>query len=535
MYIGHVIEDNGAHRATGNGVGHYFRAMEGQHMSGVDVVLHQILPGLTEVANTGEVCYREMDNKMFHYVLGKLASSAAHVEPKKCGRAMCEIFGAFGWAEDTELMKFLCDHMLVRGINYFVPHAFSPKENDTDCPPNFYNSGKNPQYKYFGMLMSYLNRMCSLTDGATHVPTCAVVYDAEASWATKDFVENKDICKLLYDAQLDYDIIPFDKLESIDNGGFINGEYYPVILLPYSAYYSDTNLKKLERLKRPIICVGEKCIDGFDTVEPSRLVEYMQQYRDISADGDTKYLRYSHYDRGGTQCYMLSNEGVKATDTTLSIRGFSGGYYTVWDAFENKAQSYYSETGKMSLTLYPNNLVVLFLNINFTNGKAIYLNAPDKEVYSPKLNWEIEVCKELELPSYKPYKATDCLKNITAPEEMPDFTGNIRYTASVNLEASLHTVIDLGRVGQTAEVKINGKHVGTRIFAPYRFDISEAVRSGENTVEITVANTCVHAQRDRFSRFLLIKPSGLLGPVLFYSGMAAQRDNTSEQDFSKRT
>ena len=68
MYIGHVIEDNGSHRTTGYGVGHYFRALEGQHMSGIDVVLHQILPGLTEVSNTGFVSYREMDNRMFHYI-----------------------------------------------------------------------------------------------------------------------------------------------------------------------------------------------------------------------------------------------------------------------------------------------------------------------------------------------------------------------------------------------------------------------------------------------------------------------------------
>ena len=63
---------------------------------------------------------------------------------------MCEIFGAYGWAEGVKTMKYLLDHMLVRGINYFVPHAFSPKVDDADCPPSFYNGGKNPLYKHFG-------------------------------------------------------------------------------------------------------------------------------------------------------------------------------------------------------------------------------------------------------------------------------------------------------------------------------------------------------------------------------------------------
>lgn len=513
MYIGHVIEDNSAHRATGYGAGHYFRALAGQHMSGVDIVLHQILPGLTEVANTGHVSYLEMDNKLFHYIVGKLGSSAAHIDPLKKGRAMCEIFGAFGWAEDTEFMKFLVDHFLVRGINYFVPHAFSPKENDTDCPPNFYNTGKNPQYKYFGMLMNYMNRMCALTDGAIHVPTCAVVYDAEASWATKDFTDNRDICKALYDAQLDYDLVPFDRLDDISEDGYINGEYYPVILLPYSSYYSATNLKKLERLKDRVRCVGEQGIDGFGCVGLDRLVEYMEKYRDITVSGDTEYLRYSHYDRKGEQCYLLSTEGVKKAFVTLQVCGFAGGEYLVWDAFENKAERRYSEDGTISLTLYPNNLLVLIIGSELATNHGRLIYQVDDATYALRAEWNVELCRECELPNYTPYKTMTDLRSITAPDELPDFTGNIRYTASVTLDPAKHTVLDLGLVGQTAEVRLNGKYVGTRIFAPYRFDISKAAREGENMIEITVTNTCVYEQRDKFSRFMLIKPSGLLGPV----------------------
>lgn len=516
MYIGHVIEDNGAHRTTGVGAGHYFRALEGQHMSGIDVVLHQIIPGLTDVSNTGYVSYREMDNRMFHYILGKLGSSAAHTEPQKRRRAMCEIFGAFGWAEDTELMKGLADHFLVRGINYFVPHAFSPKENDTDCPPNFYNTGKNPQYKYFGMLMRYMNRMCALTDGAIHVPTCAVLYDAEASWATKDYTDNKDVCKALCDAQLDYDIIPFDRLDDISDDGYICGEFYPVILLPYSAYYSEKNLNKLKRLRERIVCVGEQGIDGYRSVGLEELVGYMEAYRDVTVGGESKYVRYSHYDRGGEQCYMLSAEGLKKASVTLRPSGFSGGEYLVWDAFENRAELRRSEDGEIPLVLYPNNLLVLLIGADLPVGAERLIREPEGEGCELNAEWTVEYCTESELPDYKPYKTVTELKSITDPNEMPDFTGNVRYTATVTLDPTRHRLLDLGTVGQTARVRLNGKEVGVRIFAPYRFDLSEAIREGENTLEITVANTCVFEQRDAFSKFMLIKPSGLLGPVRLY-------------------
>jgi len=516
MYIGHIIEDMGRHKNLGCGPGHYFRALEGQHMSGVDVVLHQLIPGINENKNTGYVSYLEMDERLNHYVLAKLASSAAHIEPKKKGRAMCEIFGAFGWAEDTEFMKFLADHFLVRGINYYVPHAFSPKENDTDCPPNFYNSGKNPQYKYFRLIMEYMNRMCELTQGAVHVPTCAVIYDAEASWVTKDYCDNKDICKVLYDAQLDYDIFPLDSLDSISDDGHVNGEYYPVIILPYSAYYNKDVLEKLKRLSACIICVGEKQIDGFTNVALSELVSYMEKYRDISVSDECRFLRYAHYSRGDEQMYFLSNEDVKAYSTTVTLNGFTGGRYTVYDAFENKAVTRESNDGKISLTLAPNNLVVLFVNSDFCGGDGfLHSEYVCGEVRELCPTWEIEVCRERDLPSYRHYRTADTLDNITGPDGLCDFTGNMRYKAKVQLEKSARMMLDLGAVGQTAEVKLNGKAVGVRIYAPYRFDITDFVCDGENELEIVVANTCVFEQRkdDVFSKYMLIKPSGLLGPV----------------------
>ena len=47
-YIGHVIEDGGTHAHMGLGAGHYFHALWGQDMAGIDVVLQQIRPGLDD-------------------------------------------------------------------------------------------------------------------------------------------------------------------------------------------------------------------------------------------------------------------------------------------------------------------------------------------------------------------------------------------------------------------------------------------------------------------------------------------------------
>ena len=92
QYIGHIIEDMNASGRMGYGPGHYFRALDGQDMSGIDVVLQQILPGFTELRHTCEALGNNANPDFFNYVLAKLGSSMAHINPQNDGRAMCEVF-----------------------------------------------------------------------------------------------------------------------------------------------------------------------------------------------------------------------------------------------------------------------------------------------------------------------------------------------------------------------------------------------------------------------------------------------------------
>jgi hypothetical protein len=42
------------------------------------------------------------------------------------------------------------------------------------------------------------------------------------------------------------------------------------------------------------------------------------------------------------------------------------------------------------------------------------------------------------------------------------------------------------------EVIVNGKSAGVRLWAPYQMEITDLLKSGENTIEMRVANTLVN-------------------------------------------
>lgn len=242
-YIGHVVEDNGTHSRTGHGPGHWFRAMAGQDMAGIDVIGSQVIFGAPSQTRKG-MGGMEIDGEFFHYILGKLGASSGHLDPRKKGRTMCELFGAYGWNFGVRDMKYLLDHLLCKGVNYIVPHAFSMAEYpDIDCPPHFYARGNNAQFPWFAELMKYANRMCDILNNGTHVASVALLYDGEADWVGEHMPMQK-VGRELIENQIEFDVVCLDMLNNLkDYNGkvegknlIINGITFDCLVIPYADY-----------------------------------------------------------------------------------------------------------------------------------------------------------------------------------------------------------------------------------------------------------------------------------------------------------
>lgn len=514
-YIGHVIEDNRRDATTGYGVGHYFRALDGQDMSGIDVVLTQLVPGMKDCDNAGPVSYRHMNYNFFKFMLAKLGSSMAHLDDKKHGNAMCEIFGAFGWVEGTKTMKWLCDHMLVRGINYFVPHAFSAKENDADCPPIFYYRGKNPQYKYFGKIISYMERSAELLSGGVHKADALIFYDAEFKWMEEGALPLENVAKSLYSRQIDYDIIPTDYLKNVtvkNEKLCINGEKFKLLIVPGSKSISRESAEMLKALKAQsakivfVERVPYELENEFECVKASMIADYTAKLgTDVEIDNACDEVHIYHYIKDGRDIYMLTNEGIDKTACFTLKTEKPLGKCALYDALEDKHIEAEKNENGVKITLSPYG--------------SVFLIAEDEGERAPQITSEKELeCRysislsESVGENYVPYKETDKLFNITGKNEKPRFSGRIKYETHFE-HSGKNAMLDLGYVGEIAELKVNGVDLGCKITPPYVFDISSAVREGKNKLEILVTNSNVFALRDRFSTYMRIEPSGLLGPV----------------------
>lgn len=356
-YIGHVIEDSGCHARLGLGTGHYFRALWGQDMAGIDVVLQQIRPGYGERSFHTINGKRLYDGRFFHHGLASLAGSLAQLDEKKKGRAMCEMYGAYGWSEGLKLMKWLTDHMLVRGINWFVPHAFTMKDfPDPDCPPHFYARGNNPQFPYFKNLMEYTNRISHLLNGGCPVAEVGVFYDACAEWAG-EYEPFENVGQLLDEAQISHMIIPEDvlRMENCREGRLKAGhvscrilvfpycEYLPEKVLDWCRYAGEQGMKIIFLKKAPrVVENGEVCEDAGLVLEEKKLVSFLKDMGAASIACSTKQpqLRTMIYRQPGGTFYMLFNEDAgKQIVTQASLPVYEEeSVYNIWkyDGFDNK-------------------------------------------------------------------------------------------------------------------------------------------------------------------------------------------------------
>lgn len=547
-YIGHVVEDEGTHSKLGMGAAHYFRALSGQHMAGIDCIGGQIVYGAPVELRRSIV---DIKGDFYHYLLGKLGASCGHLDPKKKGRVMCELFGAYGWRFGTRDMKYVLDHLICKGVNHLVPHAFSMAEYpDADCPPHFYARGNNPQFPYFAELMKYANRMCNIFQGGTHVASAAVLYNAEEEWAG-DYMPLENVGRFLLTEQIDFDVVSTDMLAeqeyfgtSVENGELhINGETFGVLVIPYAQRINNTLyqfIKENPELKIIFIDEFPECVVDNDLVDIAELQE-MKNVQVVLGEKLAGYLRaegisdieiseqfpefsFYHYKKDG-DCYMLQNEAVeKVFDGTVTLKTERDLVYC--DEFHKKLRKLEAvrKDGKTTfrLEILPGHSCVVFETESAEDMEIYKTSTEEKEgcalVQDLSSGWTCSTTSQKKYPEFTELAVMEELKPVS--EINPKFAGIIRYEKEFCLpEKYKKLFIGFEHVYEAVTIWINGEKVGMNIVPPYEFEISNYVKEGTNQIRVEVATTLDRDQLNYPAKPFdfyheVMEPTGMFGKVI---------------------
>ena len=142
-----------------------------------------------------------------------------------------------------------------------------------------------------------------------------------------------------------------------------------------------------------------------------------------------------------------------------------------------------------------NNKLIVFESGNYT---LTHFKGQKSTVEVPKIPepiqingaWDVRFPKDwvkkamTEFPSLISWTASD-------DEDIQHFSGVASYRKQFtlhNIEKGQHVFLDLGTVKEVAEVYINGKKLGIKWHAPYRYDITKQVLEGSNYLTVEVAN-----------------------------------------------
>ncbi len=508
QYIGHVIEQNGAHSRLGQGAGHFFRAMSGQDMAGMDYVLHELKPEFRDTTHAWKSQDFEASDDFFRYMLPQMTVSCARLDPKKRGRALCEIFGAYGWQEDMAEMRYLANLLLSRGVNYFTPHAFSLQPcPDPDSPPHF--GDFNPLEPFITRLFRGMERCAGELDGGEIPCRVGVLYHAEAEWACgKETMQAQTVVKALNQRQIFCEIVPVDELRP---------GRYDVLFLPRGRLWPEKLLKRLAELRQAgcrTVFVEElpqglsqgtgemsRLLAGCECLPLSQVATYARQVSALPVElcGDVPQVHCTPYEKEGRLILALFNEDDRQA-VEFSFRGPAWEEAVAYDPLEERCQRL-PRQGTWTVRLEPGQLL---LAGEWRPGWP-EAQAPCgvERLGEASPLWQISREGESPLPELR--RAPLALQEL-----LPRYAGVVRCQTEIQLPPRCNA-LELDAYG-ALRVFLDGKELGMAFAPPYRFPVEQA---GKHTLTVACALPLFFRHRDPLSFYNYIQSVGIRGPVAF--------------------
>lgn len=444
------------------------------------------------------------------------AASVANIYGQNivAAESMTAIQNAFSWT--PEKLKRTADLEFASGLNRFVIHT--SVHQPLDKGPGF---SLGPFGQYFTRLetwaeagatawMSYLGRSSYMLQQGKNVADILYLYgeNTNITWVSREKLPN-------IPAGFEFDFVNSSALMNVinpQNGKLIakSGNSYNVLMLDES-----TKLMTLSLLKRikTLVDAGVKVIGAKPEKSPSladndaefqKLVNEIWSKSNVTTFDKTNLqpdviisnaknkILFRHRQSATQDIYWLNNRSDATTDAEVSFR-VSGKVPELWNAQTGKTEklSYQIKDGRTIVPLKFESwdaYFVIFKDKATANSVAI---APKTETTLTTISTPWQVKFNDKNVSFD--KLTSWVDNTDS--DVKYFSGTAIYTNTFKVDAlnkSAKYVIDLGDVKNIAELIVNGQNVGTVWKKPFKIDISEALKAGDNSIQVKVTNTWVN-------------------------------------------
>ena len=514
----------------------------------------------------------------------KQPASAAHTYGREY--VFAEGFTTIGphWQEKIwDNLKPAFDQALCEGLNVLVWHAFVCSPDETGIPGQQYFAGThlNPKVTWWeksAPFFSYIDRCQFMLQQG--------LFSADVLYYYGDHVPNFTQHKRTDPAQVgpgyDYDVITAEALierAGVKDGKIVlpDGVSYRVLVLPVRDEISLPVLKKIKELVAAgATVIGPRPVRG-ETLENmaatdaavkrladelwdgrvgrGRVIAGKSAREVLLADGlkpDCEFppgagdFDYVHRSAAGAEIYFVANRTNFSAGARIAFR-VAGRVPELWNPVTGEHQfaaAYEEQAGRTFVPLdFPpcGSWFVVFREPAAAHPAIARSNAPDlRPSQAISGAWTLHFDPKWGGPETAQF---DSLVSWPARPEpgIKYFSGTATYEKSFHLDTSkLKTnnsklILDLGDVRELAEVKLNGKSCGILWCPPWRVDVTAAVQSGENKLQIEVVNFWPNRligdarlpKAQRFTRTNIrkltarspLEPAGLFGPVqLLQSG-----------------
>lgn len=335
--------------------------------------------------------------------------------------------------------------------------------------------------------MHYVNRAAHYLYGTEMEASGAILYHAEAEWMDKSSAMlTQKPAKACYDAQISYDIVPLDYLETAEKNNGRFGRGYKYLVVPACRKLPERFAKICKALKNagvPVFFVdyAPDCVN----ISENEIVPLQKLAAHIKESGlaheynaKEHLLRIAKFTRGEATSFFVFNEAPNAVQETLSLP--VSGKYIAADLLNGVYTRGETADGTVELALEAGQSVILIFG-SATEDEWAGFPEKSEGLHMAEIEtlWDIDLRETGKETEFKPFRKNSKLFNITGKNGETEFSGEMRYQTKLNINDTAHVELEFENVGVTAQLFVNGKDMGQRICRPYRWDITEAVKAGE--------------------------------------------------------